>query len=466
MSNEQDYVLDDAFFNDYANGIKADQERKGGGFTREYDEVAYAACKPGENRIFRMVGLPPKQKTHPRRCWDPKEVIMSDIKSDDGKRFTLKLPPKEDIASKNHIIHRLFDRINEVTWIKGQTPGSKANKVFVNQAQHPELMEKSNKMGFTPEDGDISYKSANGLKGSKYIIQNVIDRHDNWCAENNHTKILANSVNVDDKGRVWGKAGIKEFGYIDKLGDLINKYKLPEGYDIAIKRIAGAKTAPWELRNASLYAEKDLMEELKNDDGTIPPKDIIVIGPLTAAEKAYEKYDLDKFYGPTTYQTILKRIPSIFKECDAALKSKFYDELLSLVEDEKKRFDELYRKEEQETAAKEEAAVQEEVADNPYGIPNETPVTDTPKRRATVGPTDTGLAADKIAALKGWAQLKDSEKALIQDVVINEDGTVKTIKWIECDDYSQLLACDVCSAPSPDNFERCPACGGSFVEAN
>jgi hypothetical protein len=455
-NTNQDLVFDDSFFNDYAETMKKEQEKKGGGgFTRDYENIAYAGCEPGKNKIFRFLGIPPKanalQANISRRNWDPKEVIMSDVKSDDGKRFTLKLPVREDVASKNHIVHRLYDRINEVTWINKQ-------KVFVNKAKFPELIEKSNKMGFTPEDGDISYKSANGLKGAKYIVYNVIDRHDDWCKENKHTKILANSINVDNSGRVWGKPGIKEFGFLDKLVDLIAKYKLPEDYDIAIKRIAGAKTSPWELRNASLYASKDLMEELKNDDGSLPNKDIIVIGPLTQEEKNYEKYDLDKFYGPTTYQTIQKRIGSIFKETDAALKSKFYDELVSLVEEEKKRFDEIYRNEEKETASKEAEKTNEEVNKSSEDAPH----SEAPKRRATVGPVETGLSPEKIAALKGWSKLTEAQRLLIQDVILNSDGSVKDIKWVECEETSSLLACD-CNVSSPENFESCPACGSSFV---
>jgi hypothetical protein len=449
IMEQEEMVFDDSFFESYAKGIKEDQERKGSGsgFTRDYEEVQYAACEPGKNKIFRMVGIPPKAPL-PRRPWDPKEVIMSDIKADDGKRFTLRLPPREDTAAKNHIVHRLFDRINEVAWINKQ-------KTYTNEAKFPDLFEKSNKMGFTQEDGDISYKSANGLKGSKYIIQNVIDRQDTWCKENKHTKILANQVRVDDKGRIWGKAGIKEFGYINKLADLISKYKLPEDYDIAIKRIAGAKTDPWELRNASLYAQKDLMEELKNDDGTLPDKNIIVIGPLTAEEKAYTHYDLDKFYGPTTYQTILKRIPSIFKEADAALHSKFYDELLSLVEEEKKHYDEIYRNAEKETAKNETEATEKAVTES-----TEEPKEETPKRRSAVGPIETELSTEKITALKGWGLLSESEKALIKDVILNSDGSVKKIEY--SDDSLTLLECD-CKVSSPESFASCPACGSKFM---
>lgn len=451
MENTNEMVFDDSFFEEYVSQVKDETARKGsGGFTREYDQIAFAACKPGENRIFRFVGIPPKDQHHTRRNWDPKDVVMSEVKSDDNKRFTLRLPPREKEAGKNHIVHRLYDRINEIQWINKQ-------KVVVNQAKYPDLIERSTKMGFTPEDGDISYKSANGLKGSKFIIQNVIDRHDNWCKENKHTKVLANSVNTDKEGRIWGKAGIKEFGYIDKLVDIISKYKLPENYDIAIKRIAGAKTSPWELRNASLYAEKDLMDELKNDDNTMPSKDIIVIGPLTAEEQAYEKYDLDKLYGPTTYQTILKRIPSIFKECDAALRTKFYDELVSLAEEEKKHFDEIYKKNEAETTANEIEKTESIVAET--ATSTETPA---PKRRATVGPVETGLSAEKISALKGWGLLKDEEKSLIKDVIFNVDGSVKNIEWVECDETSELLACD-CGIASPSSFESCPNCASKFV---
>jgi rubrerythrin len=446
-TNTSEIIFNDDFFTSYARTIKEELDRKpgSGGFTREYESVEYAGVEKGKNKIFRFLGIPPKANVT-RRNWDPKEVVMSDVKADDGKRFTLRLPPREDDKSRNHIVHRIYDRINEVIWINKQ-------KTYVNQAKFPDLFERSNKMGFTPEDGDISYKQASGLKGSKYIIYNVIDRHDSWCKDNKHTKILANSVNVDDKGRVWGKPGIKEFGFITKLADLISKYKLPEDYDIAIKRIAGAMTEPWELKNASLYASKDLMEELKNDDGTLPDKNIIVIGPLSAEEKAYEKYDLDKFYGPTSYQTILKRIGGIFKATDADLKTKFYDELLSLVEDEKKRYEAIYRDAEKDTATNEVETLKE-IANGAVQAPS---------RRTVVGPIPTGLSQEKIAKLLGWSKLTDDQKSLITDVVLDSEGNVKDLKWLSCPETENLLACDGCGIASPDQFSSCPCCAASFV---
>ena len=441
--------LDDSFFDAYASKMQKEQKQNNqSNFTpRDFEEIAFAGLDTGVNKIFRIIGAPPGADTagYTRKDHDSIIVMMAEVKDDDGKKFNIKLPQREDVAAKNHILHRLYDRVMEATWINKK-------KIFVNESKYPELWAAVTKTGYSAEKDGKSYSYAAGLKSTNVVVFNVIDRQDDWCEKNKHTKIVARQLNVDDKGRVWATPGLKAFGFVNKLNDLITKYKNFEKYDVAIKK-TGEQQNPFELKNASVYKQKDLLEELKNADGTLPEADIIVVGPLTEAEVGYERYNLTKLYQPTSYTKILKRLPSVFKLCDSCLGTKFYDELVSLSEKEKEEWKKLYGTEDETAqASAENAAIKEELKD---------PETKPAHRKAVVGAPAHGLSEEKIAALIGWSKIKESQRALIEDVKI-KDGKVVEIKWVDCKETENLLACD-CDIASPDTFEHCPACGASFV---
>jgi hypothetical protein len=450
MNKEVLTELDDNFFAAYANKIASENKRSTTNFTpKSYDAIGYAGCETGFYKVFRLIGAPPGCESigYKRKNYDPIEIMMAEVKDDKGKKFIIKLPLREDSPTHNHILHRLYDKVTEVAWINGK-------KIFINQQKHPELWQTITKLGFGPNDP--GYKMAGGLKSTNFVIFNVIDRQDDWCKENKHTKILCRQVNVDDSGRVWPSVGIKSFGFLTRLVDLQNKYKNYELYDIAIKR-TGQKDPPLELRNASVFKEKDMLTELLNADGTIPDANIIVVGPLSEEEKQYERYDLDKLYQPTSHTKILNRIASAFKLTDATLGTKFYEELVSLSEKEKAEWKLKYGTEDEEDVEAEQAQAENiEI--------NKNLQEDKPKptaRRTAVGTPETGLSAEKIALLKGWSKLTDAQKALIKDVTV-KDGKVTDISWIECDETSNLLACE-CDVPVPEAFPCCPACGADYI---
>lgn len=449
--NEVVTDLDSSFFTAYAAKMAAENKKSSSSsFTpREYEEVAYAGLESGTNKVLRLIGAPPGSESmgYKRQNYDPKQIMMCEVKDDQGKRFNIRLPPREESAAANHILHRLYDKVAEVAWINKK-------KVFVNETKHPELWHALTKGGFTEADG-FAYSITSGYKPYTLTIMNVIDRSDNWCAENKHTKILCRDVSVDAKGNVWAKPGVKSFGFIKQLSTIIGKYGNYENYDISIKR-TGEPLNPFEIKNASLYKEKDLLEELKNNDGTLPEADSIQIGPLTAEEKAYERYDLDKLFKPTSYTKILNRIPSLFKLCDATLGTNFFEELNSLSEIEKKEWEEIYGKEEKTQEAEEQKVISEALKEETDEKPTEAP----PKRR-TASTSSTGLSQEKISKLKGWDKLTDFQKELILDIK-ESDGKVTEIVWKDCDETKQLYACE-CDLGSPEIFESCPGCAASFV---
>jgi len=449
MSEQVGNDLESFDFQAYANKVAADSKKSTNtNFApREFEEIAYVGLESGTNKILRLIGAPPGAETqgYVRKNFDPKQIMMCEVKDDEGKKFTIRLPLREDIPAHNHILHRLYDKVAEVTWINKK-------KVNINESKHPELWLLLTKGGFKPEDGQ-QFSYAGGYKSTTFTVQNVIDREDPWCVDNAHTKILCREVNVDSKGTVWPKIGLKSFGYVKRIADLVGKYGDLQNFDIALKR-TGDKENPFEIKNASILKDKDMMVELKNADGTIPDEKFIIIGRLTDEERAYEKYDLDKLYQPTSFTKLLKRIPSIFKLCDAYLGTKFYEELEGLSAKEKEEWARIYgdgnAEAEQTQAAAENTAINEAVATE----------TAAPRKRTAVGPVQ-HLSDEKIALLKGWAKLPEAHRALIKDIKVDGDK-VKDIIWAEGDETANLLACD-CGIASPEALESCPVCGASFI---
>jgi len=471
--------LDDEFFKSYSKKIQDDSKNQnnGGNYEQpEYDEVGYVGCEKGFYTVVRLLGAPigAEAQGYKRKPYDPKEIITCEVKDDDGKRFTIKLPLRQPIAADNHILIRLYDKVMEKVKINGDW-------VYKNKTAHPEIFELVSKGGFKPTDGK-TYQFSTGYRGDRVSIYNCIDYKDNWCAENKHTKILCRDLNIDDQNRVWAKPGIKSYGSVQKIASILGKDGSFEKYCLGFKK-TGIKENPWEVVNASKMKEKDMLEELGNDDGSTVDEKIIKVGPMTDEERSYERYDLDKFFQPTTYQKIQKRISGLFKLCDAQLGTKFTEELNGLVAKEKEYFAKIYAKEEKEQAAAENKAIQEnlnmseeefnaatsvDTMPDPMATPasfdtmqqvqSEEPAPATRRTRSAPAAEESGLSADKIALLKGWEFMSPEIKARVQDVEV-KDGKV-SIVWDRKDD---LLQCDDCGALSPEEgVTHCPVCGALF----
>jgi len=333
--------------------------------------------------------------------------------------------------------------------------------VFENEGkpQVKDIFEKMKKGGFTPADGQ-SYTYAAGYKPDRISIYNVIDRLDDWCKQNKHTKILCRDLNIDDQGRAWAKPGLKSFSSKPRIDGLICKYGSTEKYDVGIKR-TGVKDNPLIVVNASRLAKADMFEELANDDGTVVDGSRISTELLTPEEAAYEKYDLDKYFSPTPYWKIQKRIGSVFKLCDAQMGTRFTEELEALVKKEKVELEAKKAESEMEQTAAESAAVTSAVnaVEEPAPAPVKEAAPATRTRAAvTPAPAVNTLDDSKIALLKGWSHLNDAIKARIMDVKVVDGKT--EIVWDRKDD---LLQCDECGALSPEEgVTHCPVCGTAF----
>jgi hypothetical protein len=458
-------VLSDEAFRAWHAQVKAESEKKNSGSfpTPEYEDVKWVGCESGKNIFVRLLGGPPGLEGYVRQPHDSLMLMVSDIKDDSGKKMHIKFPIKTGQQASDHIIHRLYDAGAAVEWIPNKATG-KRDKVLKYGAKYPELIEAITKTGFKQDKDGISYTYATGLKGQQVVVFNVIDRGDSWCADNKHTKLLSKQVDVvaqdDGTVRYYPRTGVPSHGFVQRLGELIGKYGNYEKYDIAIKKM-GEKTNPYELKNASNYKDKGVLEELQNDTGDEVEIDKIISGPLTTAEIKYERYDITKLMQPTSYQKLLKRIPSVFKLTDACLGTHFYEELESLAKKEREAWDALNEAKEETQAVAETKAIKEAVTE----VQNETPAVETESQvhnaRKRIGPAIT-LSSEKIALLKGWSKLSDREKAGIVDVV-EKDGKVVGVKYTPELSKEDFLECTDCNVSAPESYTTaCPVCGVDF----
>ena len=414
-------VTDDEEFAAFAKRAEeeaAQQNKSGSSFTpKDYDKIEWVGLEE-KAKIIRIVGgapssMRPGSHVNPT---DAHEIFVSTILDDNGKRMKLKLPLHADDISHEHIMWRIINKVNEVKWVKGAD--GKSTKVNVNE-QYP-WFEKVNKGGFAPTDK--SYQYSKGWKGQQVVIMNVIDREDNWCAENKHTKLLSKKLSGDNGE--FAEIGVPSFGFCSALSNIVKSYGSWERYDVQVRR-TGQKTTPIDVKQATLYKKNGLVQELDKDKLQY----VSLNETLTPEELEYERYDISKFFAPTTYQKILSKLGNTIKSIDVDLRTNFYEELQALAEKEKKEFEEVYGSNApvQEAAPAQTATVAQPTQTAPVAeaAPARTAV------REAVSTPASGLTPDKIALLKGWNLLTDEEKAVIVDVVKNPDGTLADIvyKW-------------------------------------
>lgn len=473
--------VSDGFFEEYAKKIKEDEKNNSsssGNNSFQYDEISYVGLNKGIFGLFRFIGLPIGSEAmgYKRKNFDPKEIVQLELKDEKGKKFNVNLPLRTSEKRDDHILYRLYDAVTDSVQV-GDTWVPKYKD------KYPELYELVTKGGFKKEDGK-QYTYANGLKGTRVTIYNVIDRLDDWCKDNKHTKILCRDLNIDDQNRIWAKAGVKSFAF-KTLGKLIGKYGLTDKYDVAVKR-TGIQDNPFIILNASRLKEKDMLEDLENDDEDIP-FDVgkVVVGPLTAEERTYDVYDLDKYFSPTKYTKIYERFGKVFELCDLDLGTHFLPEIKGYIEIEKKEAAE--RKAAREAAAEStenaainaaldkieaEAAAIEDDEPQTSSIPgfegmepmdptaNISMSTETPAPTRTRSRTEATPAPSvgiDTSLLKGYDNLSDEIKNRI--VEVKKDGDKVEIVWDRKDD---LLRCDTCGALSPESASHCPVCGIKF----
>lgn len=490
-------VADDefaAFANRAEEEAEAQKNRNNnGGFEKTYEEVKWLYLDKAAGHILRLVGRPPasmKPGSHVDPT-DAHEIFFSKIKDDTGHQFELKLPMHSDDPNHEHIMWRIINKATEVKYRRGpdgkvlKGSDGKALKDYIHEGKTwlPRVL----KGGFV--ETDSQYKFNKGWAGQQILLVNCIDREDNWCAEHKHTKLLSKGVSYGkdangnpDYSKEYPTKGVPSYGVCSLLSTMVNTYQSWEKYDIQL-RPTGQTSPSMELLEAGLVLGTPMAAKIAKGKEQFVSRNPC----LTPEELEYERYDIEKFFAPTSYQKLLSKLGNTIKAIDADLNTRFYEELTALAAKEKADWEALHANDapaDTQSAPVAEAPTFVPTDDglDPYSqpIPTSAPIQEavapqptvaTPARAVAPAMQNIGtLAPSKIALLKGWGSLTDDEKAGIVDVVTTPDGQAiadivyKDAEWTLCScpaDFGDGVRYG-CGKNSPDFYTTCPSCGVKF----
>ena len=460
-----------------------------GGKSFTYETQQWVGLDQGQAHILRLVGNPPESLTPGFKAgpYDAHEIYFETIKDDNGDRMQLRLPCHAEDINDEHIMWRIINKVKEVDWV--DDPANPGKRKRIPKHEKTLVYDKITHGGFNPADPKEadSYRYSKGWSGQQVTIMNVIDREDDWCKINKHTKLLSKKVSYKD-GVAYPTVGVPSYGFLSTLKKLVKVYGSWENYDVQVVK-TGQMNTPYEVKNASYYKSVGVPEI---DQSKL--EYISLDQSLTAEEKAYERYDIAKFYSPTSYKNLKERLGKTIQEVDSTFNTHFYQELVSLAEKE-----EAERKAAQEeeaannpapaaqtaapvytavsdpapivesTPAYQPAPVQQPAQVAPVAEPAKVaepvkvaePATPAQPAVATRSTVNIGtLAPNKIAALKGWMKLTEAQKAQIKDVVLDANGAVTNVIYTE--NAAPQCNCNNCMMPSPQDFLSCPVCGADF----
>lgn len=438
---------------DYFKKLQADKEAasktfEGGG----YENPEFIALSDTEYRLVRLLGNDFNSK---EQCsTDPHIFKTMFIKGDDGKKIKVIVNPDRD-----HPFNKLVYFLGKGKWIEDENTGKK-KKIYDHEGSSSLKIMNSN------YNDDAQYVQS-WDSPTKYIAINCLDRMDDWCATNKHTKVLVHSANEND-GKVYPEIGIRKQAYDMIWEQLCTKYETHyEDFDIAIKRIPPPKDK--KIKQTSYYdilradrSEQDLIE-FGEKAGIDYASRVGKSGIPTAEELLYARYDFEAMpcFLPTTAKRLYNHIAKFIKQVDAEFDTHYVEDFAEYIakeEESRKAFWAEYNaknksdEESEDTNSKSETSKPE--------VKSETKEAPVARRVVKKEAPAFDLSTIDTSAYAGWDKLSDENKAMI---IGQDENTGLLIFKPEC----QLVPCvndaDGCDIPSPDSFNICYACGAEFV---
>lgn len=465
---------------------KAEEEKANkGGFPKE-DVPEFKCCilKKDTPKIIRLVGNSPLMRELPS---DPIIVKRAVVKTDDDKWTTIILSD-----DREHPVNKLWRTII------GKYKFDKENNVRIYDNKGKPSFERFIRNGKNPKDCDAKER---GMTPDTFYLFNCIDKTDNWCEENKHTKLLcwdSSTKEVDGETREYPIYGIKPSLYnniFDEQCTALNR--MYDQFDVVVKRLSKKLGDSW----IQVFSpeEKSKISLL----GLDPNK--VSMEYLTDEEDSWEKYvleDVPFVSRPTSATYVKKVLDKLIKQADIDFGTNLQGEFAEWIEKEKAE----WAKKNAENAEKNEETKSESAEDTSTEVESEdevaeesTTTTQSFDTMETVetssddelpseveeNPTPTVQKVAKVAKVAKSAfdistlydkyphlkELSDDEKSL---VVGEENGRLKFKEGIE------IAQCPICCerllkeghsqeeidslglADIPDSWTKCGVCGTSF----
>ena len=283
----------------------------GGGFP----DIPYAPLYTDKQQAFRFVGLPYLVREKPT---DSKRVHIAMILGDDDKKFRCVGPDPQE--QKDWILHRVMNKVLTRHWdknIPGQN-GQLGGYVYDYATLHPELFNRVMKNNNTENTLE------KGWKFSPYMLFNVIDRVNYaWHLENKKFRVLSKKAS-EYQDKIFFEPGVPDTLFQLIMDDIVagDGNTNWEDYDIVVCKL---KDKPW-------YKVLHGIDHVKYLDSDV--KALIVNRGLSEDERSWELNDFDKLFPITRYARIKSKLGLFFQKVDKIFNTKYYEELLVLVERE------------------------------------------------------------------------------------------------------------------------------------
>lgn len=337
---------------------KAEEAKNHGDFPKE-DVPEFKTCilKKDTPKIIRLVGNSPLMHEVPT---DPIIVKRAFVKTDDDKWTTIIMSDDRD-----HPVNKLWRTII------GKYKYDKENKTKIFDNKGKPSFERFIRNGKKVEDCLASEK---GMMTDTFYLFNCIDRTDNWCAENKHTKLLcwdSTTKEVDGKTVEYPTYGIKPSLYnniFDEQCTALNR--MYDEFDVVVKRLSKKLGESW----IQIFSpeEKSKISQI----GLDPNK--VTMNYLTEDEENYEKYKLEDIpfvSRPTSASYVNKILKKLIQQADIDFGTNLQSDFAEWIEKEKKEW-EAKKAETKEPESTEDTSAEVESEDEE--VTEETTSTETP----------------------------------------------------------------------------------------
>lgn len=436
---------------------KQEQEQsENSGNWGEYESAETLGLEDKKEKVFRILGNPMEVRQNPT---DPKLILQSSVVKDDRSGYyKLNWPVVEKngkyVPDPDWIVTKFYNKVNEGKWEKypdGQLDHRGKNGKYVKYHQNTKIF---SVIDNNAKEGEKFPKS---FFPSKRVVMNVIDRHDSWCKDNKHSKLLTSKKVPFEITTEEGKKTIyfEDTGVPEMVWSAIMDHCKATG-TLDIDLVVTKKS---DDKKYSVFDITDYPKYVTEASFKIGSKDA-----LTEEEKQYELYDLDKLYGVSSYAKVKKVMKAKFALCDSELGTNFVDELERLV-----------KKEAEERASEVDVEQKEKDVDVPKKetLKVQEPVKEEVKanRRPSTKPVEQSSKVDIKAicetAFPYWHKLTEDEKSIMISTIVEFNGNIPTY------DNSEYLGCtdENCNYPGtdkmtivPDNVNTCPVCGITLSE--
>lgn len=437
--------------------LQTRQERKkslGGGGSFDFEDIKKMYLQfgkePRHEKVFRILGNPIEMR---KTGFDPKLIFFSRIVKD-GQKGYINVIWKTKIndlgipeLDEDWILFKLYKKVMESDWrnyTKEEKSERKDDKRGCYEPRHTATL--SYARVFNNKKEEEKYPPS--FYPKQRVLMNVIDRMDDWCVENKHSKVLfasASPFEFEKDGSSKIIEYVNDIGVPQLLYRLIfeNVVKYKQNWDIDI-----VAKATGQINNA--YIVRDMTEKKLEELSLKVGKD----SPLTEDELKYGLFNLDELYKETSYTKLYKNIIGLFKKFDADFNENYTEKLTDLVDEETKQRQALKEKDEDskdnsnQESDREQAVVSERQ----------------PRKEAEINNVNLEENLKKIFPF--WEKIDDEDrKDILQEAVEVKDGVViwkASAKLSLCDNKECCFIGTTERTKLPGTVLMCPVCGLKF----